>query len=75
MKLQANLKGSWRDVAEFPAPEMPMVRFAAGMLARSMSGGKLAIVSDAGTRYYHAMEGGHPVWRDSRGDELLERVP
>ncbi len=75
MKLQANHKGSWRDVAEFPAAEMPMVRFAAGLLARSMNGGKLAIVSDAGARYYHAMEHGHPVWRDSRGDQLLERAP
>jgi hypothetical protein len=48
MKLQTNLKGSWRDVSMFAAADAPEVEDAAAMLARAHGGLKLRIVDDDG---------------------------
>jgi hypothetical protein len=74
MKLQANFNGAWRDVIEFEGADLPLVRFAAGMLAAHAKAGKLAIVDGEAKRHYHSIERGHPVWRTAAGCKLPERV-
>jgi len=52
MKLQVNLKGSWRDVVEFDAENAPEVEDAAASLARGSGCHKMRIVDDeGGTRH------------------------
>lgn len=76
MKLQVNTSGSWRDVLEFPASQLPRVLFVADGLIYlpSEPPEKLSIVDDAGRRYYRAFEqegtGWKTVWRHCNGTEL-----
>lgn len=52
MKLQTNLKGSWRDVTTFTATNAPEVEDAAACLARAQPGMKLRVIDDEGAARY-----------------------
>ena len=48
MKFQVNLRGSWRDIAEFATADLATARFVAGMLASVATGGRFALVNERG---------------------------
>lgn len=67
MKLQVNLKGSWRDIVTFEAERAPEVEDAASSLARASGHSAFRVVDDEGKARHLNGNGAFRALHDREG--------